>query len=232
MTKKYKHIFFDLDRTLWDFDKSSREAFSDIFDLHKLKERGIESVELLHDVYAVHNERLWDMYRKGEVAKEVLRGRRFYLTLKDFGVDDPELAEKMGLDYIRLSPLKVNLFPQAINTLEYLYPKYKLHIITNGFQEVQDIKIAASDLGKYFETIVTSEEAGVKKPHPAIFDYALNKAGASAKESLMVGDDPDVDILGARESGVDQVLFDPYSSYIVNDATYYVVCLDEMKALL
>ena len=232
MTKKYKHIFFDLDRTLWDFDKSSKEAFSEIFDLHKLKEQGIKSVALLHDVYTVHNERLWDMYRKGEIAKEVLRGRRFHLALKDLGVDDPDLAEKMGLDYIRLSPLKVNLFPQAINVLEYLSPKYKLHIITNGFQEVQDIKIAASDLGKYFEVIVTSEEAGMKKPHPGIFDYALSKAGASAKESLMVGDDPDVDILGARESGMDQVLFDPDSLYIVNDATYYVVCLDEMKEFL
>lgn len=230
--KQYKHIFFDLDRTLWDFDKSSKEAFTEIFDLYRLKERGIDSVELLHDVYTVHNERLWDMYRKGEVAKEVLRGKRFHLALKDLGVDDTELAEKMGLDYIRLSPLKVNLFPQAINILEYLYPKYKLHIITNGFQEVQDIKIAASDLGKYFETIVTSEEAGVKKPHKGIFEYALQKAGASVDVSLMIGDDPDVDVLGARDSGMDQVLFDPNLLYVVNSATYYVVCLDEMKSFL
>ncbi len=230
--KQYEHLFFDLDRTLWDFDKSSKEAFTEIFDLYGLKERGIDSVELFHDVYTVHNERLWDMYRKGEVAKEVLRGKRFHQALKDLGIDDPELAEKMGVDYIRLSPLKVNLFPQAINTLEYLYPKYKLHIITNGFQEVQDIKIAASDLGKYFETIVTSEEAGVKKPHKGIFEYALQKAGASAAVSLMIGDDPDVDVLGARDSGMGQVLFDPNLLYVVNSATYYVVCLDEMKSFL
>ena len=230
--KEYKHIFFDLDRTLWDFDKSSQEAFAEIYDLYDLKGLGIESVELLHDVYSVHNERLWDMYRKGEVTKEVLRGKRFHLALKDLGVDNAELAEKIGLDYIRLSPLKVNLFPQAINILEYLFPKYKLHIITNGFQEVQEIKIAASDLGKYFETIVTSEEAGMKKPHKGIFEYSLKKAGASADESLMVGDDPDVDILGARDVGMDQVLFDPNSLYVVNSASYYVVCLDEMKGFL
>jgi len=230
--KEYKHIFFDLDRTLWDFDKSSQEAFTEIYDLYELKELGIESVELLHDVYSVHNERLWDMYRKGEVTKEVLRGKRFHLALKDLGVDNAELAEKIGLDYIRLSPLKVNLFPQAINILEYLFPKYKLHIITNGFQEVQDVKIAASDLGKYFKTIVASEEAGMKKPHKGIFEYALNKAGALADESLMVGDDPDVDILGARDAGMDQVLFDPNLLYVVNSASYYVVCLDEMKGFL
>jgi len=110
------------------------------------------------------------------------------------------------------------------------FQKYKLHIITNGFQEVQDIKIAASDLGKYFENIVTSEEVGVKKPHKGIFEYALQKAGASAAVSLMIGDDPDVDVLGARDSGMDQVLFDPNLLYVVNSATYYVVCLDEMKS--
>ncbi len=230
--KEYKHIFFDLDRTLWDFDKSSQEAFIEIYDLYDLKGLGIESVELLHDVYSVHNERLWDLYRKGEVTKEVLRGKRFHLALKDLGVDNAELAEKIGLDYIRLSPLKVNLFPQAINILEYLFPKYKLHIITNGFQEVQEIKIVASDLGKYFEIIVTSEEAGMKKPNKGIFEYALKKAGASAAESLMVGDDPDVDILGARDVEMDQVLFDPNSLYVVNSASYYVVCLDEMKGFL
>jgi len=229
---KYKHIFFDLDRTLWDFDKSSLEAFAEIYELHKLKGRGVESVEQFHKKYTVHNEKLWDQYRKGTLSKEDLRGRRFYLTLRDFDIEDAELAENIGLDYIRLSPLKNNLFPQAINILEYLYPKYELHIITNGFQEVQDIKIEASNLGRYFKTIVTSEEAGVKKPNTGIFDYALKKAGASASESLMVGDDPDVDILGAQRSNMDQVLFDPNAELIVNSATFYVVCLDEMKQFL
>lgn len=229
---KYKHIFFDLDRTLWDFDKSSAEAFADIYELHKLKKLGIESVQSFHDIYSVHNEKLWNIYRDGGITKEDLRGKRFYLTLKDFGIDNTELAEAIGMDYIRLSPLKVNLFPQAINILEYLFPNYKLHIITNGFHEVQEVKIATSGLNKYFETIVTSEEAGIKKPNKAIFQYALKKAGAVAQESLMVGDDPDVDILGAKNAQIDQVLFDPNSSFIMNSATYYVVCLDEMKTFL
>ncbi len=229
---RYNHIFFDLDRTLWDFDKSSLEAFDEIFEKRNLKSLGIKSVKVFHDVYDVHNRKLWDLYREGGIAKEVLRGRRFYLTLKDFGIDNPELAELIGMDYVTLSPLKVNLFPQVIATLEYLKPKYKLHIITNGFQEVQEIKMKASGLNKYFATMVTSEEAGIKKPNPAIFQYALKMAGAAVSESLMVGDDPDVDILGAKQIGMNQVLFDPNSDFIVNQATYYVSCLDEMKKFL
>ncbi len=229
---KYNHIFFDLDRTLWDFDKSSLEAFDEIFEKRNLKSLGIESVKVFHDVYDVHNKKLWDLYRDGGIEKEVLRGRRFYLTLKDFGIENPELAELIGVDYVTLSPLKVNLFPQAIDTLEYLKSKYKLHIITNGFQEVQNVKMKASDLNKYFTTIVTSEEAGIKKPNPAIFQYALKKAGAAVFESLMVGDDPDVDILGAKQMGMDQVLFDPNAGFVVNQATYYISCLDEMKKFL
>lgn len=229
---KYKHLFFDLDRTLWDFDKSSMETFTDIFENRKLKDLGIESVEIFHDVYEVHNNKLWDLYRNGGIAKEVLRGRRFYLTLKDFGIDDPELAEAIGMDYVTQSPLKVNLFPAVLETLEYLYPKYKLHIITNGFQEVQDVKMEASGLMGYFDTVVTSEEAGIKKPNEEIFYYALRKAGAEASESLMIGDDPDVDILGAKKVGIDQVLFDPNAKFVINSATYYVTCLNELTTIL
>lgn len=231
---KYRHIFFDLDRTLWDFDKSSKQAFEEIYEQFDLQKLGIKSVGLFYDVYSLHNNRLWDEYRQGKISKEKLRGLRFMLALQDFGINDPDLAEKLGLEYIRLSPLKVNLFPQAVNLLEYLYPKYRLHIITNGFQEVQDIKIAAADLGKYFETVITSEEAGVKKPAPEIFRYALKKAGAGPEESLMIGDDYEVDVLGAKNVGMDQVLFDPQAEQITltNKVTFYIVCLDELKTVL
>ncbi len=229
---KYNHIFFDLDRTLWDFDKSSMETFADIFENRKLKDMGIESVDIFHDVYEIHNKKLWDLYRNGGIDKEVLRGRRFYLTLKDFGIDNAELAEAIGMDYVTISPLKVNLFPQALAALDYLFPKYKLHIITNGFQEVQDVKIEASGLAAYFDTIVTSEEAGIKKPNEEIFHYAMRKAGATASQSLMIGDDLDVDILGAKKVGMDQVLFDPNANQVVNNATYYITCLDGLKTFL
>jgi len=205
--KKYKHIFFDLDKTLWDFDKNSLETFSDIFSKHKLKERGIPSLSDFLNIYTEHNLRLWDQYRKGEIEKKELSYKRFDLSLIDFGIIDIELAKAIGADYIYLSPLKTNLFPEARETLEYLSAKYSLHIITNGFEEVQYRKIKASDLNQYFDKVTTSEEAGCKKPDPRIFEYALDKANAKASESLMIGDDIEVDIIGARNTGIDQVLF-------------------------
>ncbi len=222
MGKKYKHLFFDLDRTLWDFEKSALEAFEEIFETRRLSERGITNFKEYHKKYANHNHRLWDLYREGMLEKEVLQWKRFYLTLLDYGIDDKALAEKIGRDYLEISPRKVNLFPHTMETLECLSPMYHLHLITNGFQEVQEIKINVSGLDRYFETMTTSEEAGVKKPDPRIFYYALEKAGALADESLMIGDDYAVDIEGARQAGMDQVFFDPEKVSRENDCTYKI----------
>ncbi len=232
MKKKIKHIFFDLDRTLWDFEKSAEQAFEEIYDHHKLFEKGIPSVKEFHNNYTIHNNKLWDQYRKGEIKKEILRGLRFRLTLNDFGIVDEELGEKIGDDYVRLSPLKVNLFPYSIEILEYLYPKYKLHIITNGFSEVQYTKLKTSGMDKYFLEVITSEEAGVKKPNSEIFEFAFKKAGALAKESIMIGDDYEVDIIGARNVDMKQIFFDPDKKTGKNGSTYYINCLREIESIL
>jgi putative hydrolase of the HAD superfamily len=206
---KYKHIFFDLDRTLWDFDSSSEMAFSEIFDKYNLFGKGIESVKTFQKAYNIHNEELWELYRVGKIEKENLRNLRFHLTLADFGIVDHELASNIGDDYLAISPLKVSLFPNALEILAYLQSKYTLHLITNGFSEVQFIKLKASGLDKYFNEVITSEDAGVKKPDVRIFEYSLQKTGAEVHESLMVGDDPEVDVKGAQNAGIDAVLFDP-----------------------
>lgn len=203
--KKYKHLFLDLDRTIWDFEKNAKETFQDIYDKYELKKSGIESLEAFTKKYKKHNDLLWSLYRKGEILKEVLSVRRFYLTLKDFGIDDTSLASKISSDYVSISPLKTNLFPFAHESLSYLKEKYILHLITNGFEEVQQTKIDISDLRKYFKEIITSEEAGAKKPEKKIFDFAMNKTNAKPEESIMIGDDLNVDILGAREFGMDQL---------------------------
>jgi len=231
---KYKHIFFDLDRTLWDFDKSSFQAFQEIYKVYDLKTKGVESLEKFYQVYTFYNDKLWDDYRKGTLTKEVLRGKRFLLTLQDFGINEKELAEKIGEEYIRISPLIANLFPETKNILEYLSPKYNLHIITNGFSEVQEIKIKSAEIGEYFNTITTSEEAGVKKPDKKIFEYALKKADAKPEECLMIGDDYEVDILGAESAGISQVFFDPHKKHdlLKEIVDYYIVCLDELKKIL
>ncbi|GMT44528.1 MAG: noncanonical pyrimidine nucleotidase, YjjG family protein [bacterium] len=222
MPQRYQHLFFDLDRTLWDFDKSSLEAFEEIFENYQLAAKGIDNPKDLHEKYSVHNRKLWDLYREGILEKNILRWKRFYLTLLDYDIDDKTLAEKMGTDYVEISPRKVNLFPHVLETLEYLASKYHLHLITNGFQEVQQVKIKVSGMDKYFEKLITSEEAGVKKPDPRIFYYAFDKTGALADESLMIGDDYSVDIAGARQVGMDQVFFDPDCISLENNCTYKV----------
>jgi len=230
--KKYKHIFFDLDRTLWDFDSSAAMAFSEIFEKYNLIEKGIESVKKFQNTYNIHNEQLWDLYRNGKIEKEILRNLRFQLTLSEFGIVDEELSEMIGDDYLAISPLKVSLFPNAFETLQYLQNKYTLHLITNGFSEVQYIKLKASGLEKYFIEVITSEDAGVKKPDVRIFEYSLQKSGAKADESLMIGDDPDVDILGAKNAGMDQVLFDPLKVFEKNGSTFYINNLEELRQIL
>lgn len=229
---KIKHIFFDLDRTLWDFEKSASQTFEEIYHRYELQKKGIPSVEKFHDYYTIHNNRLWDKYRKDEIKKEVLRSLRFLLTLKDFGIIDEVLSEKIGDDYIRISPLKVNLFPYSIELLEYLFPLYKLHIITNGFSEVQKTKLKTSGMDKYFIEVITSEDAGVKKPHPDIFKFAFEKAGALPFESIMIGDDYEVDIIGAKEANMDQIFVDHEKKYKQNGSTYYINNLKEIEGIL
>lgn len=228
----YKHIFFDLDRTLWDFNSSARIAFTELFETHQLKARGIPGIDEFQKRYNIHNEKLWTLYRKGKIDKEVLRGLRFRLTLDEFGIHDDQLAENIGDEYISISPLRVALFPHAKEVLEYAGNKYEVHMITNGFSEVQEVKLKSSGLDVFFKTVITSEDAGVKKPDRRIFDYALHKSGAKAEDSLMVGDDYEVDILGAKNAGMDQVFFDPEKQFVKNGSTFYINDLIELTEIL
>ena len=232
MNTKYKHIFFDLDRTLWDFEASAEQAFEVIFDKYDLKEKGVESASQFHEVYTKHNEKLWDLYRVGKITKEILRGKRFFLTLNDFEISDHELAENIGLDYTTISPTLVNLFPNAIEILDYLQPNYNLHLITNGFSEVQEVKLKSSGMDKYFDKVITSEDAGVKKPDSGIFNFAIDKTAAKVGESIMIGDDYKVDIVGAQNFGMDQVFFNPGRINNPNGCTFEISDLIELKKFL
>lgn len=209
MKMKYKHIFFDLDHTLWDFNASAAHTFEMMYAHFQLMELGVSSLHDFINFYHIHNDAAWALYREGKMEKEILRNIRFELALNDFGIDDAVLAEKMADFYLYHAPRNVFLFPEAIETLACLCKKYQLHIITNGFQEVQYIKLETSGMDLYFKEIITSEEAGVKKPDPGIFHYALNRTGALASESLMVGDDAEVDVAGALAVGMDAVYFNP-----------------------
>lgn len=230
--KLYKHIFFDLDRTLWDFDRNAGETFNDIHDKYYLKDRGIADLDDFMSIYHKINLELWDQYRKGLIRKEELNVQRFSLTLDSFGIKDNGLSESIAKDYIEISPTKKHLYPGTYQLLEYLSSKYKLHIITNGFEEVQHRKLKHSELDQYFSCIITSEDAGYKKPHINIFKYAFSVAEALPAESLMIGDDIEVDIIGAKEAGMDQVLVDFDRILPDSSATYYVNSLFELKLIL
>jgi len=209
MNTKYKHIFIDLDKTIWDFDSNSRETFREIFEKYGLDSLGIIHIGHFLEVYHKINDMLWAIYRENKIKKEVLNIKRFELTLQEFGIDDLILATHIAEDYVTLSPQKTILFPHSHEALGYLQKKYSLHIITNGFEELQHQKLDNCDLRKYFKTITTSEEAGVKKPETAIFELALTKAGATINESLMIGDDLEVDVAGAKGIGMDTLFFNP-----------------------
>lgn len=230
--KKYKHIFFDLDRTLWDFDAAAEVAFERIYEQYNLKSLGIPSAHEFHEVYHPLNERLWELYREDKITKADLNRTRFLKPLEHYGIHDVKLADHLSEDYVYWSPRIVRLVPGTMELLEYLKPKYHLHLITNGFEEVQDTKLTLSGMKPYFETLTVSEEVGVKKPNPEIFQYALRKAHATAEESLMIGDEMAVDIDGARAAGIDTVLFNPKGEKIEGERTFEVKDLRGIKQIL
>ena len=207
--KKYKHIFFDLDRTLWDFEQNSKETLLELCAKYNFTSKGILNYDEFIEKYKFHNESLWVQYRANKISKEDLRRQRFYNTLIDYGIDDFKLSEQIGLDYIDICPKKNKLFPFVFDILDYLKNKYYLHIITNGFEKTQQIKLKYSNLKPFFLNVITSDKIGFKKPNPVIFDYALKKARASKLESIYVGDDLEVDILGCQKFGIDGVFFNP-----------------------
>jgi len=228
---KITDIFFDLDRTLWDFDLNAHTTLVELCEINNLKSFGIGTEEFIGS-YTFHNEKLWTLYRENKISKDLLRSERFKLTLSDFSIDDKNLAVKLGNEYVSKCPLQTALFPNTVELLDYLKTRYKLHIITNGFEEVQHIKLEASGLSPFFLKIITSEKVNVKKPDPIIFEYALNLAKVKAENSVMIGDDLPVDIIGAKSVGIHQIYFNPNKKDHNEIIDYEVSSLIEIKEIL
>jgi putative hydrolase of the HAD superfamily len=229
---KYQHIFFDLDRTLWDFDTNSRHALTDIYHEFQLQGMGIESPEIFVEVYQAINEALWARYRKGQLNKRLLRSRRFFDTLVHFGIEDEYLGEKLGEAYIDISPYKTAVSPNCMEVLDYLAGKYQMHILTNGFEEVQHIKLKHSGLRRYFTKVITSERAGARKPDPTVFSFAFALTKGSNGDSIMIGDDLNTDILGARNVMMDHVYYNPNQLSHGEELFHEITDLMELKHLL
>jgi len=229
---RYRHIFFDLDRTLWDFDTNSKEALSEIYTDFQLEREGVIDAVSFINVYTGINEQLWKAYRLGNIHKALLRSLRFSKTLEHFGCRNNELGVSLGNRYVELSPMKTALMPHTLEVLDHLAGRYKLHIITNGFDEVQGIKLRQSGIAGFFQEVITSEMASARKPDPMVFKLAFAKTGSAAATSVMIGDDLDTDISGARGVGMDQVYFNPARKVHNEDVTFEIENLSELKLIL
>jgi YjjG family noncanonical pyrimidine nucleotidase len=201
-----KDIFFDLDHTLWDFDKNSEMAFDAIFK----KDHPTMLTKDFIKVYAPINQACWKLYQVDKMTHEELRYKRLKQSFDalHYTITDAQI-ETISNEYIEYLPNFNHLFDDTHEVLTYLKTKYKLHIITNGFANVQDRKMTNSNINHYFETTTNSELAGAKKPNPVIFDYALNMAKANKKESIMIGDCIEADVKGALHFGMNAIFFNP-----------------------
>lgn len=201
-----EHIFFDLDHTLWDFDRNSALAFREIF-----RKQCIEiDLDDFLQVYKPINFKYWELYRNNSVSKEALRYGRLKESFDSLRFEACDTTiNTIAEDYIEYLPNNNHLLEGSIEILDHLSKTYKLHIITNGFEEVQQRKMINSGIFDFFQTITTSEEAGVKKPHPQIFEKALQKSEASPRKSVMIGDNLEADIIGASQFGLHAIYLDP-----------------------
>ena len=211
------HIFFDLDHTLWDFDKNSALTFEKIFKLNNIE----VNLEEFLDIYVPLNFQYWKLFREDKIDKAFLRYGRLNDTFKQLNIKvKTSIIYKLSDDYITFLSTFNHLFEGTIEILEYLESKYKLHIITNGFKEVQQGKLNNANIEKYFDTVTNSEMVGVKKPNPKIFNHALNKAGANKENSIMIGDNYEADILGALNFGIDAICFNYHNERLEKDINY------------
>lgn len=225
-----KHIFFDLDRTLWDFERNSEKALRILFLENNLLSQ-IDTFERFHKVYLNKNKALWQAYSSGKISKEALRYERFRATFKKFNMSDEVLVQRFGDGYVDLSPKQTLLVPNAKSVLTDLESMgFNLHIITNGFFEVQHIKLKEAGIHHHFDVILCSEEVGFNKPHSKIFIYAMEKAKAAPFNSLMIGDDYRADVLGAIKVGMQAIWYQEKSNSKAK-YEYKISCLSEIPLL-
>ena len=230
--KTYQHLFFDLDHTLWDFDTNARTTLEELyteFDMHRTVTPLFDD---FYQKYLYHNEILWNRYHQGLISADELKWKRMWRTLLEFKIGHEQMARDMSQRFLELLPTKRALFPYTVEILDYLTAKgYQLHLITNGFEQTQWKKLNNSGLEKYFVEVITSEGSNSVKPNREIFDYALLKTGANLHTSIMLGDNPEADILGAINAGMDSVFVNHHHATIDYKPTYTVNHLSELEKI-
>lgn len=228
--KGKKHLFFDLDHTLWDFDRNAAETLAELFDRYNFHGLGIASADIFIESYHRNNQRVWALYHNGIIDKEELRRARFADTFTELGIPPHRFPSGFEEDYLRICPHKTHLFPETHETLGYLKEKYTLHLISNGFKEAVETKIAKSNLASYFSQVIISEVVGFHKPHPDIYHYSLTGAQCSNKsESVMIGDSLEADVRGAMHFGIDAIFFNPNALETPADIPYSISQLKQLQ---
>jgi len=230
-SKRYKALFFDLDHTLWDYSASSKETLTDIYNKHLLN----------HDLFIVGdflknfdkiNGQLWNKYNKGIIDKAYIRENRFDQILSTLGLDDKALSGAISTEYLFECPRRPNLLPHTKSVLDALQHKYPMYILTNGFEDVQTIKLESSGLHNYFELVITSDGCGFKKPDATFFNHSLEQSGYQPNEALMIGDNLKTDIAGALNMGIDTVYFNPSRNGRPHKSTFEISSLDQLLQIL
>ena len=228
-----QHIFFDLDNTLWDHRRNAKLALEDLFKREQIREKYSLTFEEFHKEYFTVNENLWAQIRDGEIDKEYIRKFRFHNTFLFFGIDDFELAQRFEINFLDEIVSYNHLVEGAFELLEYLsQKKYRLHVLSNGFQEVTYRKCELSGIKNYFETITSADEINIRKPQPEIFEYALNKSGTKKAESVIIGDDWTADIEGGLAFGIKAIFFDVFNDNYTAENVKTVKKLSEIHELL
>lgn len=230
---KYHHLFFDLDHTLWDFDANAKESLAELYVFFQLESKKITPFEQFYSVYLDHNKTLWNRFEKGFITVDELKWKRMWRTLLDFKIADEKLAKEMSEYFLEILPTKKKLFDYTYEILNYLTEKkYSLHLITNGFEKTQRLKLSSSALTKYFDQVVTSEISNSVKPKKEIFEYAVKQAGCKVEDSLMIGDNLQADILGAKNAGMHSVFVNHINAQCGNEPTYIIRHLKELETFL
>ncbi len=219
-----KHLFFDLDHTLWDFETNSKKAYEYIFKQNKID----VNIDTFISIYEPINHSYWKLYRNEKISKKDLKFARLNDTFKqlNFSISDTTIL-LLAEEYLQNLSNYNTLFDGTIELLTYLKPKYKLHIITNGFHEIQSAKLNNSKIAHYFNEIITSESVQVKKPNPKIFFHALQKANAKTYESVMIGDNIEADIFGAKNVGIKTI----YCNFNNSDNIKNTITVQNLKQI-
>jgi putative hydrolase of the HAD superfamily len=230
---KYQHLFFDLDHTLWDFDANAEESLSELYQFFNLESKAIVPFTQFYTTYLNHNAILWNRYEKGFITTDELKWRRMWRTLLDFKIADEKLSKDMSEYFLEILPTKKRVFEYTYEILDYLTEKkYSLHLLTNGFEKTQRRKLNSADLSKYFKNIITSEISNSVKPKKEIFEYALNKAHGKVEECIMIGDNLNADILGAKNAGMDSIFVNHINANCGEEPTYIIRHLKELESIL